>query len=446
MWLQHLSRAAGPAAAALLTLLCLAAPPAAAHEFKLDLAMSTFVRIEPGEAHVLARVPLELLRSVRFPTRGPEIDLAGSADAMQRASALVTRELGLYENGSVLAPRVVGARLSLPSDRSFTSWDGAVRHVAAPIEPDTRIVVEQGYYDLHLAYPIASPASAFALRASLAAELGPALRIAVRYLPLDGPDRALMINPSGEAVPLNPGWLQAAAGFVGLGIAHIVTGYDHLLFLLCLLMPLRGVRQVLTVVTGFTLAHSITLAGSALGLAPAGTWFPPFVETAIALSIVYMALENVIGVDFRRRVLLTMLFGLVHGFGFSYGLQHDLQFAGGHLVVALLAFNAGIELGQIAMIALMLPALLVVRRYVFPGRMGDIVIAALVAHLGWHWMEQRWSDLAAAPWPSPGASGVAMLLGWIAVLALVAAAVVALLRRLRLDAPAVPASAVPAND
>jgi hypothetical protein len=445
MWLHRLLHragravaAAGLAVAALLAVSCLAVPRAAAHEFKLDLAMSTFVRIEPTEAHLLARVPLELLRAVRFPTRGPEIDLAGSADAMQRATALVMRELALTENGNALTPRLVSARLSLPSDRSFTAWDAAARHVAAAIEPDTRIVVEQGYFDVHLAYPIASPAADFALRASLAAELGPALRIAVRYLPLDGADRTLIINPSRDAVPLNPSWLQAASGFVGLGIGHIVTGYDHLLFLLCLLMPLRGVRQILTVVTGFTLAHSVTLAGSALGLAPAGAWFPPFVETVIALSIVYMALENVIGVDFRRRVLLTMLFGLVHGFGFSYGLQHDLQFAGGHLVVALLAFNVGIELGQIAVLALMLPALFVVRRYVFPGRIGDIVIAALVAHLGWHWMEQRFGDLAVVPWPSPDASGIAILLAWIAVLALIGAAVVALLRRLQLDAPAAP--------
>ena len=66
----------------------------------------------------------------------------------------------------------------------------------------------------------------------------------------------------------------------------------------------------------------------------------------IAVSIVYMALENIIGVDFRRRMLVTGLFGLVHGFGFSYGLQRGLQFAGSHLLVSLLAFNVGVEIGQ----------------------------------------------------------------------------------------------------
>ena len=115
-------------------------------------------------------------------------------------------------------------------------------------------------------------------------------------------------------------------------------------------------RQIITIVTGFTIAHSFTLIGSAFGLAPTGAWFPPFVETVIALSIVYMALENIIGVDFRRRLLLDRcLFGLVHGFGFSYGLREDLQFAGSHLVVSLFAFNVGIEIGQIVVLGVMLP-------------------------------------------------------------------------------------------
>jgi hypothetical protein len=189
----------------------------------------------------------------------------------------------------------------------------------------------------------------------------------------------MVIDAQSGPVALNPGRVQAAAGFVRLGIAHILTGTDHLLFLLCLLIPLRGVRQVLTVVTGFTLAHSFTLIGSAFHLAPGGPWFPPFVEMAIALSIVYMALENIIGVDFRRRLLLTMLFGLVHGFGFSYGLSEQLQFAGTHLLVSLFAFNLGIEIGQLVVLAAMLPAYALLTRYVLPGRAGTIIVAALIA-------------------------------------------------------------------
>jgi len=105
------------------------------------------------------------------------------------------------------------------------------------------------------------------------------------------------------------------------------------------------------VISVFTVAHFLTLLGSAFHLAPSGRWFPPFVETAIAASIVYMALENIIGVQLERRILITALFGLVHGFGFSYGLSENFQFAGAHLLVSLLAFNLGIELMQLMVLA-----------------------------------------------------------------------------------------------
>jgi hypothetical protein len=246
----------------------------------------------------------------------------------------------------------------------------------------------------------------------------------------------MMITSRHGTVALNPTWWRAATGFIGLGIAHILTGYDHLLFLLCLVIPLRGVRQLLTVITGFTLAHSFTLIGSAFSLAPGGAWFPPFVETVIAASIVYMALENIIGVELKRRVLLTMLFGLVHGFGFSYGLKQELQFAGTHLLVSLLAFNIGIEIGQIVVLMVMLPVLALVRRFVLPGRVGAIILAALVAHTGWHWMTERWDALVRVPWPSPDAPSVALLLAWLAGLALAAGLVVAVVSRLRLEAQA----------
>ena len=134
----------------------------------------------------------------------------------------------------------------------------------------------------------------------------------------------MVITSRSGRVSLNPSWYQAAGAFVAMGVAHILSGPDHLLFLLCLVIPLVRIRQVIPVITAFTVAHSFTLIGSAYGLAPTGAWFPPFVEAAIAASIVYMALEDIVGVDLRRRWLLTGLFGLVHGFGFSYALKENL--------------------------------------------------------------------------------------------------------------------------
>src|SRR6185503_7452408 len=111
-----------------------------------------------------------------------------------------------------------------------------------------------------------------------------------------------------------------------LGFLHILEGIDHLLFLLCLVIPFRRLRPLAAVVTSFTAAHSITLIASAYDLAPGALWFPPLVETLIATSIVYMALENIVGgTSIQRRWIMAFGFGLVHGFGFSFALRESLQ-------------------------------------------------------------------------------------------------------------------------
>ena len=170
-------------------------------------------------------------------------------------------------------------------------------------------------------------------------------------------------------------------------------------------------------ITGFTIAHSVTLFASAFNLAPKGAWFPPFVETAIAASIVYMALENIVGADLRRRWMITGMFGLVHGFGFSYALGQQLQFAGSHLLVSLFSFNVGIEIGQLMVLAVMLPALALFRRVV-PERVGVIILSALAAHTAWHWMMERWQALKQAPWPTLDADSIITLARWVAALLL----------------------------
>jgi hypothetical protein len=104
----------------------------------------------------------------------------------------------------------------------------------------------------------------------------------------------LILRSGDEPGALNPTWYHAASGFVELGIEHILTGFDHLLFLFALVIPVRRLRRLIAVITAFTLAHSITLFASAFHLAPQGAWFPPFVEMAIAATIVYTAFENIL--------------------------------------------------------------------------------------------------------------------------------------------------------
>jgi len=112
------------------------------------------------------------------------------------------------------------------------------------------------------------------------------------------------------------------------------------------------------------------------------------------MSIFYMALENIVGASsVGRRWIVTFAFGLVHGFGFSFALRQTLQFAGSHLLTSLVSFNLGVELGQLLVLAVAIPLLGLLFRYVAAERLGTIILSALVAHTAWHWMIERWETL-----------------------------------------------------
>jgi len=145
-----------------------------------------------------------------------------------------------------------------------------------------------------------------------------------------------------------------------------------------------------------------------LGFAPDALWFPPLIEVLIALSIVYMALENIVGPKLERRWLVAFGFGLVHGFGFSFALRESLQFAGAHLATSLLAFNVGVEMGQLLVLAIAIPALALLFKLVVAERMGTILLSALIAHTAWHWMLDRAAVLGQYrfQWPSIDATFV----------------------------------------
>ena len=124
----------------------------------------------------------------------------------------------------------------------------------------------------------------------------------------------------------------------------------------------------------------------------------------------------------KRRWLVTFGFGLVHGFGFSFALRQTLQFAGSHLLTSLLSFNLGVELGQLLVLVLLIPALDLLFRYVVPERMGTIILSALVAHTSWHWTTERWEALRQFrfQWPVVDAAFLAGAMRWMMLLVIAA--------------------------
>lgn len=172
--------------------------------------------------------------------------------------------------------------------------------------------------------------------------------------------------------------------YLGLGVEHIIGGIDHLLFLLALLALSRGVWPTVKIVTAFTVAHSITLSLAALGL----VHVPARIEPLIAASIVWVAVENLVApAGVGRRWLIAAAFGLVHGLGFASALI-ELDLSRETLVRALIGFNVGVEVGQLAFVAVVLPPLAWASR---PGRLPRLpqILSVVVAVVGAVWLVER---------------------------------------------------------
>ena len=392
-----------------------------AHDIPNDVTVQAFLKPEGHKLGLLVRVPMASMRDVDFPARGNQgyLDLERAEPLLPDAAILwISDSIRLYEEESLLPkPVVISTRISLLSDKSFSSWEHALAHVTGPRLPaETTTFWNQTMLDVLFEYPITNDKARFSIDPGGFARLGVRTLTVLRFLPPGGAIRAFEYEGNPGLVRLDPHWYQAASQFVRMGFFHILDGSDHLLFLFCLVVPFRRFRQLIPVVTAFTLAHSITLIASAYNLAPDGLWFPPLIEMLIAASIVYMALENIVGgATVQRRWLMTFGFGLVHGFGFSFALRQTLQFAGSHLLTSLLSFNVGVELGQLLVLALMIPALDLLFRKVVDEARGTIIVSAMAADLGWNWMRERWAVLNGVRWPEWNALFLASLLRWAGV-------------------------------
>jgi hydrogenase/urease accessory protein HupE len=186
--------------------------------------------------------------------------------------------------------------------------------------------------------------------------------------------------------------------FFKLGIEHILTGYDHLLFLAGLLIVCVRLRTALIIITAFTLAHSMTLALAALDVVSLPS---RIVEPVIAATIVFVGIENLWrarqGREVSGRWMLAFAFGLMHGFGFASALQEaGLPHGGWQLVSPLLAFNLGVETGQLAVAAIFLPLLFFLRRYTWFARGAVPLISIAVAGAGLFWFLERVTGLGAS--------------------------------------------------
>lgn len=198
-----------------------------------------------------------------------------------------------------------------------------------------------------------------------------------------------------EPIMISRSVLSGVFTFITEGIRHILEGLDHVLFVLCLVLGASALRSLVWRVTGFTIGHSVTLSAGFFGFVPSGAWFVPAVETGIALSIIYAAAIAVLpaasqGSSERNLFIVTCAIGLLHGLGFSFVLHKILQVTSPDIWQSLLAFNVGVEIGQLAIIVLAWPLFRLVQRLSAPAwRFTSWGVAATCATVALVWTGQR---------------------------------------------------------
>ena len=216
----------------------------------------------------------------------------------------------------------------------------------------------------------------------------------LRVAPLHRPVQAERLTPrhASATVATVPDRWEVARSYFMLGIEHILTGYDHLLFVIAMVLLLGRLWVVVRAATAFTVAHSLTLVGTTLGLI--GLAQAP-VEALIALSIVFLAVEIVKQDPTSSRLseripwVVAFGFGLIHGFGFA-GALREIGLPEGDVPTALLTFNLGVEVGQLAIIALSLSVIAAIRRFALPAlRPATLAASYAIGITASFWFIQR---------------------------------------------------------
>jgi len=420
-----------------------------AHDIPDEIAVQSYVRPQANQLQVLLRVPLLAIADANLPKDGtgylamPYVDAALREAANQISNGIVFLEgderLTRYE--------MAEARISLSSDRSFDTYDRAVARVrGAKLPETTQVYYNQGFLDLELHYPIRSEDSPFAMRVLFGRGLANRTATYINFIRPDGGVRAFRIHDDTPLVHLDPKVHQAGWVFLKAGFYRFLDGLDHLLFVIVLALPFRRARDLVKPFVAFAAGHSITLAAAAFGLAQLDTWFAPTIGALIAFSLVYVSIENGIGRPrfLRHRWAVALVFGLFHGLGFAIALQETLQFAGSHPVAALAAYNLGLELGTLIILAIVVPAANLMFSSVLAERAGIIVSSVLIGHAGWHWMTERLAIARLSSWPVMDLNFLLTVVRWLLAMTVIGgiAWFVAGLMKKKPDEPEIPEKSI----
>jgi hydrogenase/urease accessory protein HupE len=336
-------------------------PPSLAHW--TDLSVSEFV-VEPSQVKVTLTVPTQLLSSADTDRNGKLSQEEGSTHLPKLQTLIsdrliLTDELGT-KGSFTLEPTITVS--TLPNADNTTNDHTTLTGLYTWSAPREGLTIRYGLFE-------------------------PGITSAQSLATITEGDRLqeYVFTPRQRVLNLNAnGVWGRVQRFLSLGVEHILTGYDHILFLLSVLMGSTGFWAVLKIVTAFTAAHSITLSLAVLGIVKLPA---VFVESAIALSIAYVAAENLMRQEPRHRWVLTFGFGLIHGLGFASILQ-EFNLSANALALSLVSFNLGVELGQVVVVSLFFALLFLIRKYTWEVKLRRGMSLGLIG-IGLYWFLQR---------------------------------------------------------
>ena len=280
---------------------------------------------------------------------------------------------------------------TLDEARTAFAIGRAVPEAAKPLYVGDAVV------DIVLRYRVGAPIHSYSISSTLDPGL-PGQENTANLILDYGPEGTKVFRARGllaEPVIISRSAISAIVTFIKEGFRHILDGLDHVLFVLCLVLGATALRSLIWRVTGFTIGHSVTLSAGFFGFVPSGAWFIPMVETGIALSIIYAAAIAVLprseqNSGERSLFFVTCAIGLLHGLGFSFVLHKILQITSPDIWQSLLAFNVGIESGQLTIIVIVWPAFCLIQRSSeYAWRIGRIGIATVCIAVAAVWTGQR---------------------------------------------------------
>jgi hypothetical protein len=376
-----------------------------------DADIRVFATRSPGKLQMLVRAPLAVARSAQLPHTGDSGMLDRNALAPMLpgiARQWIVPEIDVFDDGVLVRPQVSAARVAASADRSFAAYEDA------GVSKDAAVAEDGAWLDAALEYPLPAPGGAISVHPkfnSLAARVSVSMTYAA-----GGSSRQFDFRGDPGRIYMEPRVRDAAAQFLAHGLTFVLHSADLLLFLFCLILPLRGTVEILPADVSFIGAFCLAMAARPAGFAPDANWFVSSIETLSALAILLAALANILGnVTRSRRALFALLCGLIFGYAGANDLTAKLQFAGPHPVIGRAAFAFGAAFASEIAAGIIAAALAIVFRFAGRRRIEIIIVSALAADTAWGWLAERWDRLRLFPFQVPAfdAALLASALRWL---------------------------------